>query len=161
MTSTNGTATVISTEHQPAYPPATLAADRPRRALDYLADGILLLDSQGEVIYLNPAARRLLAVAEPAPATAWEAILDPGSDAELIHETLAGGPGGEHTAILRTPDGIHTVDMACTPLPPEAEGGASSVWPRTGGPGSNRRSSIERATTRSPAPTTAGNWSSG
>lgn len=121
MTHAQQGATLREADGRPAPPPAAGTADLPRRALDYLTDGILLLDDGGDLLYLNPAAERLLGASGALPGTPWPGFLDPGSDADLVQETLAGGPGGERTTILRTPEGLHTVDMACTPLP---EGGA-------------------------------------
>ncbi|MGM0413432.1 MAG: PAS domain-containing protein, partial [Pseudomonadota bacterium] len=123
MTHAREGTTGMGAARQPGSPASAESADLPRRALDYLTDGILLLDEEGNVLYLNAAAENLLGVSETLPGTPWQWLLDPGSDAELVHETLTGGPGGERTAILRTENGLHTVDMACVPLP-EDEGGA-------------------------------------
>ena len=91
----------------------------PHHILEHLTDGLVLLDGDGGIRYLNPAAGNLLGMGEVEPGTPWDQVIEPGSDGDLIDTALNDGGGGERTAILRTPHGLHTVDLACTPVPEE------------------------------------------
>ncbi|MFP4607299.1 MAG: diguanylate cyclase domain-containing protein [Thiohalospira sp.] len=108
-----------------------------RRLLDHLTDAILLLDGEGRVRYLNPAAASLLGRdrTDEAPARHWRdllAVADPA--ARMVAGCLAGREGGEQTLTLRIGHRYHRAALACSPLPGE-EGTDGAVLRLTTGRG--------------------------
>ena len=94
--------------------------DNLRRLLDHLTDAILLLDGEGRVRYLNPAAASLLEQdsGEEATGRYWRDLLAVTDHAEqMVADCLAGHEGSERTLTLRVGNRYRRAALACSPLP--------------------------------------------